>query len=234
MIFAMSDIHGQYELFRNLMEQIPLGKDDTLYVLGDVVDRGPDSMNTLKYMMANPNIIPIMGNHELMALPCLKLLVPELSKEFLHKLSSQARQSFAEWTLNGGISTIQEFLKLPQEERRQVVEYIEAFRPYGKKIINNGEYWLIHAGLEHFSESRQLEEYSVEELVWKRTDFDIAYFKNITVVSGHTPTQNILGNSRPGYIFKKNNHIAIDCGAGGNNGRLAVICLDTGEEYYAE
>lgn len=29
MIFAMSDIHGQYELFRNLMEQIPLGKDDT-------------------------------------------------------------------------------------------------------------------------------------------------------------------------------------------------------------
>ena len=87
MIYAMSDIHGQYELFRNLMEQIPLGKDDILYVLGDVVDRGPDSMNTLKYMMANPNIIPIMGNHELMALPCLKLLVPELSKEFLHKLS---------------------------------------------------------------------------------------------------------------------------------------------------
>ena len=61
MIYAMSDIHGQYELFRIPMEQIPLGKDDTLYVLGDVVDRGPDSMNTLKYMMANPNIIPIMG-----------------------------------------------------------------------------------------------------------------------------------------------------------------------------
>ena len=234
MIYAMSDIHGQYELFRNLMEQIPLGKDDTLYVLGDVVDRGPDSMNTLKYMMANPNIIPIMGNHELMALPCLKLLVPELSKEFLHKLSSQARQSFAEWTLNGGVSTIQEFLKLPQEERRQVVEYIEAFRPYGKKIINNWEYWLVHAGMEYFSESRRLEEYSVEELVWKRTDFDIAYFKNITVVSGHTPTQNILGNSRSGYIFKKNNHIAIDCGAGKNSGRLAAICLDTVEEYYAE
>ena len=66
MIYAMSDIHGQYELFRNLMEQITLGKDDILYVLGDVVDRGPDSMKILKYMMANPNIIPIMGNHELM------------------------------------------------------------------------------------------------------------------------------------------------------------------------
>ena len=136
MIYAMSDIHGQYELFRNLMEQITLGKDDILYVLGDVVDRGPDSMKTLKYMMATPNIIPIMGNHELMALPCLKLLVPELSNGFLHKLSSQARQSFAEWTLNGEISTIQEFLKLPQEERRQVVEYIESFTQ-GWNIFRN-------------------------------------------------------------------------------------------------
>ena len=234
MIYAMSDIHGQYELFRNLMEQIPFGKDDTLYVLGDVVDRGPASMKILQYMMANPNIIPIMGNHELMALPCLKLLVPELSNGFLHELSSQARQSFADWTLNGGISTIQEFLKLPQEERRKVVEYIEIFRPYGKEIIDNWEYWLVHAGMEHFSESKRLEEYSVEEVVWRRTDFEVAYFKNIIVVSGHIPTQNILGNSRPGYILKKNNHIAIDCGAGKNNGRLAAICLDTGEEYYAE
>ena len=94
MIFAMSDIHGQYELFRNLMEQIPLGKDDTLYVLGDVVDRGPDSMKILKYMMANPNIIPIMGNHELMALPCLKLLVPELSNGFLLADSRRAGTFF--------------------------------------------------------------------------------------------------------------------------------------------
>ena len=54
MIYAMSDIHGQYELFRNLMEQIPLGKDDTLYVLGDVVDRGPDSMEYLEIYDGKP------------------------------------------------------------------------------------------------------------------------------------------------------------------------------------
>ena len=75
----------------------------------------------------------------------------------------------------------------------------------------------MHAGLDHFSETKHLEEYS----------------DDIIVVSGHTPTQNILGNSHPGYIFKANHHIAIDCGAGKINGRLAAICLDTGEEYYA-
>ncbi|MFQ7768645.1 MAG: hypothetical protein ACLRIL_10445 [Fusicatenibacter saccharivorans] len=36
------------------MEQIPFGKDDTLYVLGDVVDRGPDSMNTLEIYDGKP------------------------------------------------------------------------------------------------------------------------------------------------------------------------------------
>ena len=91
----------------------------------------------------------------------------------------------------------------------------------------------MHAGLDHFSETKRLEEYSVEDLVWTRIDYEIPYFDDIIVVSGHTPTQNILGNSHPGYIFKTNHHIAIDCGAGKINGRLAAICLDTGKEYYA-
>lgn len=233
MIYAMSDIHGQYEQFRNLMEQIRFWKEDTLYILGDVVDRGPEPMKILKYMMTHSNIIPIIGNHEVMALPNLKLLIPEISQNFLDELPPQVYQDFADWTQNGGIRTIQDFRKLPQEERCQIVEYMESFRSYGREIVNSQEYWLVHAGLGHFSETKCLEEYSVDDLVWTRTAYEIPYFDDVMVISGHTPTQNILGNSRPGYIFKKNNHIAIDCGAGKNNGRLAAICLDTGEEYYA-
>ena len=81
MIYAMSDIHGQYEQFLTLLEQIGIRKEDTLYILGDVVDRGPEPMKILKYMMAHSNIIPIIGNHEVMALPNLKLLVPETAAE---------------------------------------------------------------------------------------------------------------------------------------------------------
>lgn len=62
MIYAMSDIHGQYEQFLTLLEQIGIRKEDTLYILGDVVDRGPEPMKILKYMMAHSNIIPIIGN----------------------------------------------------------------------------------------------------------------------------------------------------------------------------
>lgn len=54
------------------------------------------------------------------------------------------------------------------------------------------------------------------------------------VITGHTPTQAIRNNPNPGYIYRQNNHIAIDCGATYPGGRLAAICLDTGEEYYSE
>lgn len=37
----MSDIHGQYDRFQNLLHQLNLQKEDKLYILGDVVDRGP-------------------------------------------------------------------------------------------------------------------------------------------------------------------------------------------------
>lgn len=54
------------------------------------------------------------------------------------------------------------------------------------------------------------------------------------MVTGHTPTQGIMGNPKPGYVYRENHHIAIDCGSNRRNGRLAAVCLDTGREYYVE
>lgn len=54
------------------------------------------------------------------------------------------------------------------------------------------------------------------------------------MVTGHTPTQGIMGNPKPGYAYRENHHIAIDCGCNRRNGRLAAVCLDTGREYYVE
>ena len=40
MIYVMSDIHGMYEKYEKMLKQIDLSEKDTLYVLGDIVDRG--------------------------------------------------------------------------------------------------------------------------------------------------------------------------------------------------
>ncbi len=54
MTYVMSDLHGCYEAYRTMLEKIHFGPDDRLYVLGDMVDRGPDGMKLLLDLMGRP------------------------------------------------------------------------------------------------------------------------------------------------------------------------------------
>ena len=71
--YCTADIHGQLDVFEKLLKDINLKKADTLYVLGDVIDRGPCGIDILKIIMETDNIKMIMGNHEQM---CLDYLGP--------------------------------------------------------------------------------------------------------------------------------------------------------------
>ena len=71
MIYVMSDIHGQKRRFDSVMRQIGLRAEDTLYVLGDVIDRNPDGIGILRRIMAMPNANMLLGNHELMMMNVL-------------------------------------------------------------------------------------------------------------------------------------------------------------------
>ena len=71
MIYVMSDIHGQKRRFDSVMRQIGLRAEDTLYVLGDVIDRNPDGIGILRRIMAMPNARMLLGNHELMMMNAL-------------------------------------------------------------------------------------------------------------------------------------------------------------------
>ncbi len=64
MVYIMSDIHGRKDRFDDVLKQIQLAKNDTLYILGNVIDRNPDGITLLKYIMSKPNIKMLLGNHE--------------------------------------------------------------------------------------------------------------------------------------------------------------------------
>lgn len=61
-----------YEKFTEMLKIINLGEDDELFILGDIVDRGNEPVKILEYIIDKPNIIPLLGNHEVMALDILK------------------------------------------------------------------------------------------------------------------------------------------------------------------
>ena len=64
MTYIISDIHGEYELFLRLLDRLKLTPQDTLYVLGDIIEKGKHSVKLANYISRMPNARCIAGNHE--------------------------------------------------------------------------------------------------------------------------------------------------------------------------
>jgi predicted phosphodiesterase len=63
-IIAIGDIHGCHAEFAELLERVSPAKEDRLILLGDLINRGPDSTKVIDLARAN-NAISLLGNHEL-------------------------------------------------------------------------------------------------------------------------------------------------------------------------
>lgn len=242
-VYVMSDIHGDYKKYIQMLEKLQLSENDTLYILGDIIDRGTNGVKILQDMMKRSNIIPILGNHEYMAVKAIKWLLKEVALKSIETINDETLLIFKEWMNVGGETTISEFSKLSKEEKEKILDYLLDFEVYETVKINDKSFILVHAGLDNFSEKRKMEEYSLLELIFGRTNYDVVYFNDKYLVTGHTPTRVIYAKEQgmmleeldpikyQDEIFVKNNHIAIDCGCG-YGGRLGAICLDTMEKYY--
>ena len=69
--YVMSDIHGCFDKYQAMLWEIDFSPRDTLYILGDVIDRGPDGIKILQDMNRRSNVFPILGNHAFTAAVCL-------------------------------------------------------------------------------------------------------------------------------------------------------------------
>ena len=233
MIYVMSDLHGCYDKYMKMLEKIQFNNDDTLYMLGDIVDRGENGIKILLDMMKRSNVIPMLGNHEYMAYSVLKKFNVEITaSNYNTHRDTEDVEMYENWMFNGGITTSQGFAKLDKSTRDNIIEYLGEFVLYEELEVNGNKFILVHGGLAGFDESKSLSEYDIHDIIWGRCDYAKKYYKDKYLVTGHTPTYNIDEDYK-GKIYMQNNHIAIDCGAV-YNGNLGCICLDTLEEFYIE
>src|SRR2546421_11143992 len=68
---AIGDIHGCSRAARAIVEAVGPAEEDPLVLLGDYVDRGPDSRGVIEYVLGleqQCRVAPLLGNHELMLL----------------------------------------------------------------------------------------------------------------------------------------------------------------------
>lgn len=232
MIYATADMHGCWDKYQDLLHKVSFGPDDTLYVLGDVIDRGPDGFKIMLDMARRPNVVNLMGNHEAMALDALACILGAIQKTGEIILSEEEAETVDLWFYNGGEPSLADFLWLNDAQTQIVWDYMRNMPLYKELEVGDRQFVLVHGGLEGFSPSRSLSDYAPEEILWCRPEEDTVYFPDKIVVFGHTPVQ-LLNEDAPAKIYQKGNLIDIDCGCVFQGGRLACLCLDTMEEIYA-
>ena len=138
MIYVMSDIHGQKRRFDSVMKQINLQPEDTLYVLGDVIDRNPDGIKILRQIMAMSNAKMLLGNHELMMMNALYYPPPE--DEEWPEYYYECKQSL--WYRNGGDITHNYLKHIKKTVRQEIFEYLEKLPVNIELTLNNRKFML--------------------------------------------------------------------------------------------
>ena len=218
MIYVMSDIHGCLNRYRNVLRQIRLRKDDHLYILGDVIDRGPEGLRILKDTMERGNVTLLLGNHEHMMLEALS-----------HPDNDELLEL---WYANGGRVTHEHFKHCNLTYRAEVLSYIRNLPLNLEVSVNGTDYLLVHGApaSTYTKGSRYVNQ--TEYAVWTRLGRNTLLFEDKIVIFGHTPTYH-YNHEYPMAIWHGRNKIGIDCGcARGADGRLGCLRLDDMQEFY--
>ena len=227
MVYVTSDIHGCYEKYLRLIERLDMKEADTLYILGDLVDRGGGGIEIIKDVMKRKNVVCLRGNHDYYALIFLKrFAVQDHIKE-----ENRLKDVFRLWLEDGGAETFSAFSKLSDNEKHSVLSFLDSLPFYEELSINGQRFFLSHTVCEK-AKLLDIEKCSILDFLIGELEYEKCYFEDMTIVTGHTPT-GFIDPAYTGRIWKGNRHIAVDCGAVFGN-PLGCICLDTMEEIYIE
>ena len=233
MVYVTSDLHGcNLTEFQLLLKKAGFTSDDFLFILGDVIDRGPHGIEWLLWLLEQTNVQLILGNHEALMLAC-SFLFEEVTEETLDRLTAEQLMLVESWIENGGSSTmsaLRTLLKNDPESVQSIVEYLEDAPLYDTVQVNGTDYILVHAGLGNFDPNRSLDEYEPDDLLLVRTSLTDTFFPDATLIFGHTPTY-YYGAEYEGRAIHTDTWICIDTGAAGGKSPM-LLCLDTMQEYY--
>lgn len=225
MIYVMSDIHGHYDKYQAMLEKIAFNDADTLYVLGDVLDRGPDGFQILLDIAKRDNVVFMYGNHDVQAAILLSNMNQLKEKNMMDTIVSTINL----WFNDGGYPTLKAFMDLPADQQKIAIDLIKN-APAAKEITVGEQNFLLAHTVPDFEQLEQYENWSMDEFITGKPSYDKVYFDDMIIVTGHTPTEYIDSEYK-GKVWMKNQHLAIDCGTG-FGGPLGCVCLDTMETYY--
>ena len=230
MIYVTSDLYGYpLEKFRKMLSKVGFSDDDFCFVLGDVIDRGEDGIKILRWMMSQPNMELILGNHEAMMLSC-EFLFDEITEESISNLTGSKLNLYLNWERNGAGPTINALHSIRPEEINYILEYLHEAPLYETVSVSGKDFLLSHSGLKNFDKNKKLSEYSDYDFLWNRPKIDDRYFDDVMTVFGHTPTI-FYGEMYKGKAIVTETWIDVDAGAACGFSPM-LLRLDDLKEFY--
>lgn len=222
-VFAIGDIHGRLDLFEALIEGIEAEDRKrgpartTIILLGDLIDRGPDSLGVLalarrwqqRRQAAGLEMHILMGNHEEMLLGALDRT--DILRHFLQHGGRETILSFGVDEKTYSSASWDELqTAMRQAISREWIDFILSFKP-SHRI---GDYAFVHAGVRP---GVALDAQTPGDLRWIREPFLSSEQRHDgVIVHGHTITEN---------PELRRNRIGIDTGAY-LTGRLTAVVLE--------
>lgn len=167
--WVISDIHGCLRSFKALIKKIHLTQNDYLFLLGDYIDKGPDSAGVLDYILELQNqnfqVFPLRGNHEQNLLETSKEYNKETFKFFVEKMNK------SKGLLNEDVKIFPRFENFLQK------------LPYCYELE---DFYLVHAGFD-FRKPNPLENYDAM-LHIRFFEADKTQLNGKRIIHGHQPT----------------------------------------------
>jgi serine/threonine protein phosphatase 1 len=229
MTFVVSNLYGRLDKFEKLINKINLKDSDNLYILGNIVDFGEQSIELVNDLATRYNVYSVLGEHDYKAY----LLLSEFDR--ILREGGAPSISFSKemiaWAQNGGQATLEAFQKADVDSKEGFLDYLSDIPVFEEISLKNGkEFVLTCRGIDNFDKNIDLYDYELDDFMNGYLDIEKTYFSDKTMVVGyldyeHTPT------GRAGKINAKNNNIALACDMSENDD-IVCLCLETNDEYY--
>lgn len=236
MTYVLSDLHGCEHRFYAMLDLIGLQPGDTLYILGDVIDRRPYGLRLIRHIMSMPNAVMILGNHEYMMLQSLGEPYGGANRE-------TPERGLERWYRNGGDYTHRHWKRLRKSLRRQILDYLHGLPVSIDLKVGEKQFKLVHgAPPEYYAERGERYQSAAEFSVWYRLGQEEEFSPDYTLIFGHTPTMHYRQQEKLSPWFGRN-VIGIDCGCSlvdrpgspyNGMGRLCCLRLEDMKEFYTE
>ncbi|MCA9079698.1 MAG: serine/threonine protein phosphatase [Planctomycetaceae bacterium] len=184
-VLAIGDVHGCLDALETLADYVGFGSDDQLIMLGDYVDRGPDSKEVVDWVIERTldgNCIPLLGNHEIMLLDALGGRMP-----LEHWLSCGGRETLLSYTYPG---------RTPHPSN--VPEAHRWFLQRELKRYHETELHLFaHASIDS---EYPLDQQPEHTLFWERCDGMAPHYTGKTAIVGHTAQRSGRPLNMPHFV----------------------------------